>query len=127
MRRFPYDEHFPADQINFAALSSLSTYDIGSLWCAALLEMNRRIGANLGLQLVVESMKGLSANPSLLDGRDELLLTLNDLRADGTLSVAEHASAKKGIWASFAAFGMGIGASSQGPSLIGAVADNSVP
>ncbi|MFD9372600.1 M36 family metallopeptidase [Streptomyces sp. NPDC060020] len=127
LRRFPYDEQFPTDQVNFATLSALSTYEIGSLWCAALLEMNRRIGANLGLQLVIESMKGLSANPSLLDGRDELLLTLDDLRDSGALPVSGHALAKTGIWAAFAAFGMGVGASSQGPSKFGVVADNSVP
>ncbi|MFF4448270.1 M36 family metallopeptidase [Streptomyces sp. NPDC001502] len=127
LRQFPYDENFPADKIGFASLSTLSTYEIGSLWCAVLLEMNRRIGANLSLQLVIESMKGLPVNPSLLDGRDELLLTLDDLRDSGALPVPAHASAKRGIWAAFAAFGMGTGASSQGPSIFGAVADDSVP
>ncbi|MFG2339519.1 M36 family metallopeptidase [Streptomyces yangpuensis] len=127
LRPFPYDEDFPADKISFSTLSTLSTYEIGSLWCAVLLEMNRRIGANLSLQLVIESMKGLPANPSLLDGRDELLLTLDDLRDNGALTVAGHASAKTGIWAAFVAFGMGTGASSQGPSVFGAVADDSVP
>ncbi|MEU4088961.1 M36 family metallopeptidase [Streptomyces aureus] len=127
LRRFPYDQNFQRNQINFANLSTLKLYEIGSLWCAALLDMNRRIGARLSLQLVLEGMKTLPVNPSLLDGRDEILLTLDDLRDSGAVSVSEHSRAKAGIWAAFAALGMGVGAISQGPSIVGAVADNSVP
>lgn len=127
LRRFPYDDDFPADQIGFGTLGTLRLYDIGSLWCAVLLRMNRAIGRGLGLLLVLESMKNLAADPSLLDGRDELLLVLDDLRDSGEMPTADHAAAKKGIWDAFAAFGMGVGANCQGPSVIGAVADSTVP
>ncbi|WP_406099759.1 M36 family metallopeptidase [Streptomyces sp. NBC_01013] len=127
LRRFPYDEHFPADQINFAGLGGLGLYEIGSLWCATLLEMTRRIGRDIAVHLVIEGMKGLAANPSLLDGRDEILLVLDDLRDSKSLSVAEHAAAEQGVWGAFAAFGMGANASSQGPSVAGAIGDNLVP
>ena len=39
-------------------------HDLGEIWCATLMEMNRNIGKLLGLQLVVDGFKLTPANPS---------------------------------------------------------------
>jgi extracellular elastinolytic metalloproteinase len=127
LRRFAYDEHFPVEKANFGIIATLKQYEIGELWCAFLLEMNRRIGPRLGMQLVIEGMKGLMSNPSLLDGRNNMLLTLGRMRSAGRLTAEDHDAAKAGIWASSAKFGMGVGARSNGDSLDGIVADTSIP
>jgi extracellular elastinolytic metalloproteinase len=129
LRRFPYDESFPVESANFGILPALGQdyYQIGELWCATLLEVNRRIGVPLAVQLVVNALRDLAVNPSLLDGRDTILLALDDRRDAGLLTETEHAGAKLGVWAAFAKFGMGKGAESQGPSLAGIVADSAIP
>ena len=127
LRRFAYDEHFPVDQASFGIIASLQTYEIGELWCAFLMEMSRKIGRRLALQLVIDGMRGLQTNPSLLDGRDQILLALDHLKDAGRLTPAEHDAAKTGIWASAARFGMGVGAVSVDASLTGVTADTAVP
>lgn len=129
MRRFPYDKSFPVASANFGILPALGQdyYRIGELWCATLLQVSRLIGGSLTLRLVVDALRELPINPSLLDGRDTLLLALDDRRAAGLLTEAEHTDARRGVWAAFAEFGMGMGAESQGPSLTGVVADSTVP
>jgi extracellular elastinolytic metalloproteinase len=122
LRRFPYDEAFPVAEANFGILDKLGTYEIGELWCATLLDLNRRIGATLALRLVLEGMRDLMQNPGLLDGRDGILTAVDDL-LDGD----EHRAARTAVWAAFAGFGMGAGASSIGADLTGAVADHTVP
>ena len=126
LRRFPYDEAFPVEEANFGVIANLKTYEIGELWCAFLLDMTRRIGRRLGLQLVVEGMKGLLSNPSLLDGRNNLLVKVDRLRSAGNLTPHEHEAARSAIWAAAARFGMGVGALSSGASHSGIVADTSV-
>ena len=71
---------------------------IGEIWCAAALEMNRRIGSELGVQLVVDALKLAPANPSFLDVRDAILTALDHKRAGGQLDDGRHASARQGIW-----------------------------
>ena len=129
MRRFPYDESFPVRSANFGILPALGQdyYQIGELWCAALMEVNRQIGALLTIQVVIHALRDLPVNPSLLDGRDTILLGLDDRRDAGLLSETDHAAAKLGVWTAFAKFGMGGAAESQGPSLAGIVADSSIP
>jgi extracellular elastinolytic metalloproteinase len=102
-------------------------HDIGELWCATLMEVNRRIGRELALPLVVDGLKLSPANPSFLDMRDAILAALDAKRDAGQLGDDEHASAHAGLWGAFARFGMGVGARSDGASLEGIVADDSVP
>jgi extracellular elastinolytic metalloproteinase len=129
LRRFPYDESFPVESANFSILPALGQnyYQIGELWCATLMEVNRQIGTLLAIQVVVHALRDLPVNPSLLDGRDTILLALDDRRDAGLLSETDHAAAKLGVWRAFAKFGMGAAAESQGPSLAGIVADSSIP
>jgi extracellular elastinolytic metalloproteinase len=127
MRRFAYDEHFPVEQASFGILPTLKRYEIGELWCAFLLDVNRRIGRRLGLQLVVDGLKGLISNPSLLDGRNHILLMARRMQSAGRLSAREQDAVTSAIWAAAAGFGMGTGARSKGASLQGIVADTSVP
>jgi len=127
IRAFPYDGNFPD---NFGQLGT-GRYDevhnIGEIWAAALLEMNRNIGANLGLQLVVDALKLTPANPSFLDGRDAILAALDAMRQAERLDAQQYETAFNGIWTAFAHFGMGPAAQSNGASLVGVVADFSVP
>ena len=89
--------------------------------------MNRRIGAELGVQLVVDALKLAPANPSFLDMRDAILTALYYKRAGGQLDDGRHASARQGIWTAFARFGMGPRARSFGASLYGIQADFGLP
>ncbi|MCE0764116.1 M36 family metallopeptidase [Pseudonocardia kujensis] len=128
-RRFPYDENFPVAEANFGSLPDLrgKPYAIGEIWCATLLAMHRRIGARLAVGLVLDALRDLPVNPSLIDGRDTILLALQDRLDDGAIDGPAAAEARAGIWAAFAAFGMGLAASSQGPTLAGIVTDATVP
>jgi extracellular elastinolytic metalloproteinase len=127
LRRFPYDENFPIEQVNFGLVPSMKPYEIGELWCAFLLDVTRRIGRNLGLRLVIDAMKGLMSNPGLLDGRNHILLKLARIGAATTLTRPDLEDARAEIWAAAAKFGMGVGALSNGATATGIVADTSVP
>jgi extracellular elastinolytic metalloproteinase len=128
-----YDSNFPH---NFGDLGTqrketLKAFDvdynqvhaIGEIWCATLMEMNRNIGANLGVQLVFDSWTKLTANPNFLDGRNAILDALDDMRQTDQLNDAEFLDAWRGIWQAFAKFGMGPAAKSNGTSLSGMVTD----
>ena len=127
IRRHPYDADFPD---GFGALGTPDyeeVHDIGELWCATLMEVNRRIGRELALPLVVDALKLSPANPGFLDMRDAILAALDAKRDAGQLSAAEHARARAGLWGAFARFGRGVRARSAGASLEGIVADDTVP
>jgi subtilisin-like proprotein convertase family protein len=135
IRQYPYDSDFPD---NFGDLGTGRytgrtpdgdswPHPIGEIWCATLLEMNRRIGAELGVQLVVDGLKGTPANPSFLDARDAILSALDEMRTAGQISTSDHVAASHGIWSAFAHFGMGLNASSNGAWLSDIVADFEVP
>ncbi len=127
IRGFPYDSNFPDNFGDLGQGRYTEVHNIGEIWCATLLEMNRQIGKVLGVQLVVDALKLSPANPSLLDMRDAILLALDNKLAAGQLSGDEHPSARRGIWTAFAHFGMGPNARSNGASLSGIVADFNLP
>ena len=143
IRGFPYDENFPdhcgkigTGRYHLRADGRPQVHNIGEIWCATLMQMNRKLGAALnspkrghvlGWQIVVDGLKLTAANPSFLDARDAILRALADLHTDGRLNDAEHAKALKAAWESFAKFGMGPNARSQGAAFQGIVADFSVP
>jgi extracellular elastinolytic metalloproteinase len=136
IRGFPYDSNFPD---NFGDLGTgryaadprsgqpEDEHNVGEIWCAALMEMNRNIGAELGVQLVVDALKLSATNPSFLEMRDSILAALDAMRASGKLSPDEHSEVQSGIWTAFAKFGMGPSAQSNGSSLSGIVADFNTP
>jgi extracellular elastinolytic metalloproteinase len=135
IRGFPYDSNFPDNFGNIGGgrytenpvTGEIPVHQIGEIWCAALMEMNRKVGINLGVQLVVDALKLTPANPSFLDARDAILLALDDMLEGGKMSLTEHAATKKGMWECFAKFGMGMGAQTNGASLYGIVASFDTP
>ncbi|MEN6428245.1 MAG: M36 family metallopeptidase [Phycisphaerales bacterium] len=127
IRGFPYDSNFPDHFGKLGTGRYDEEHNIGEIWCATLLEMNRNIGVHLGLQLVVDALKLTPANPSFLDGRDAILAALDSMRQGGKLTDNQFEAARDGIWKAFAKFGMGPAAQSNGASLFGVVADFSVP
>jgi extracellular elastinolytic metalloproteinase len=128
IRKFPYDSNFPD---HFGKLGTdryvSEEHNIGEIWCATLMEMNRNIGKILGLQLVVDGFKLTPANPSFLDARDAILRALDGKRTSGQLTQAEFDTAYQGAWQAFAKFGMGPNARSNGATTSGIVADFNVP
>lgn len=117
-------------------------HNIGEIWCATLLEMNRQLvtsvgderrGISLAVQLVVDALKLSPANPNFLQMRDAILLALDHMAVSGgslrpPLSNDELHRAKDAIWKAFAHYKMGAGAKSiNGSDLSGIVPDESVP
>jgi extracellular elastinolytic metalloproteinase len=136
IRGFPYDSNFPDNfgdlgtgryQANPVTGQPKDEHTVGEIWCAALIEMNRNIGADLGVQLFVDALKLSPTNPSFLEMRDSILAALDAMATVGKVNSDEHSTIRDGIWAAFAKFGMGPGARSNGASLSGIVADFSTP
>lgn len=127
IRGFRYDSNFPDHFGDLGSGRYTGVHNIGEIWCATLLDMNRRIGSLLGLQLVVDALKLSPASPGFLDMRDAILLALDNRRAAGLIEAGEHRDARRGIWAAFASYGMGPNARSNGASLSGIVADFNPP
>ena len=124
MREFPYDPSFPDD---FGDLGTgryvASVHNIGEIWCATLVECNRRTEPSLAMQLVVDALKLSPANPSFLNMRDAILTALDQMHAAGRIDGKQRDGAWQGIWAAFCRFGMGPQARSNGAQLSGIVAD----
>ena len=127
IRGFPYDANFPDGFGQLGTGRYTQVHNIGEIWCATLIEMSRRIGKSLAVQLVVDALKLSPSNPSFLNMRDAILPALDHMRTAGQLSDDQHAAALTGIWGAFAQFGMGPGARSNGAQLSGIVADTSTP
>jgi extracellular elastinolytic metalloproteinase len=127
IRKFPYDANFPDNFGDLGTGRYNEVHNIGEIWCATLMEVNRRIGKELAVQLVVDALKLSPANPSFLNMRDAILRALDDMLAGGTLDAELHEQARGGIWRSFAKFGMGPAATSNGAQLFGITADFQVP
>jgi extracellular elastinolytic metalloproteinase len=136
LRQFAYDSDFPDTFANLGSGRYNEPHNIGEIWCATLMEMNRNLGAtlgdrrrgtSLGVQLVVDALKLAPANPSFLDMRDSILAALENKLAARQLPAAAHAAALRAIWRAFAKFGMGPSARSNGASLFGIQADFHMP
>jgi extracellular elastinolytic metalloproteinase len=125
-RMFEYNSNFPDNFSHLGTGRYTEEHNIGEIWCATLMEMNRNIGANLGLKLVMDGFKKTAANPSFLDSRDAILRALDNMKDANQLNQDEYIAARNGIKKAFAKFGMGPGASSDGPQLSGIVADFNV-
>jgi len=124
LREFPYDSEFPDSFGDVGSGRYTAVHNIGELWCATLMEINRRIGSNVAMQLVVDALKLSAANPSFLNMRDAILDAEANMRAAGKI---DGEDIRHNLWRVFARFGMGPGAGSNGAQLDGIVADNSLP
>jgi extracellular elastinolytic metalloproteinase len=136
LRRFAYDSNFPDTFANLGSGRYTEVHNIGEIWCATLMEMNRNLVAalgdrrravNLGVQLVVDALKLSPANPSFLDMRDSILAALESKVAAHQLTLADRNTVLRAIWTAFAKFGMGPQARSNGASLFGIQADFNRP
>ncbi len=128
IRQFRYDSNFPDNFGDIGSGRYDEVHNIGEIWCATLLEMNRKIGKEMALNLVLDSLRLAPANPSFIDMRDSMLTALeNMLTAANPMSPADHDKVKEGMWVVFAKFGMGVGAKSNGPTLDGVVGSFETP
>lgn len=133
IRKFRYDESFPAATDNFGKLGKgrysgpRCAHAIGEIWAATLMDMTRRVGRPLGLRLVINALKLSGSNPSFLSMRDSILVAAGVLVEAGELDEEELEPTRAAIWAAFATFGMGPGASCRGATLKDIVADFATP
>jgi extracellular elastinolytic metalloproteinase len=136
IRMHPYDKDYPGNFGDIGKGPYVGEHNIGEIWCATLMQMNRNLGAELGSaelghqlgwQIVVDGLKLTPANPSFLDARDAILQALDDLKDVGRLSEDQYNKARQGAWKAFSKFGMGPNASSFRASLRGIIADFDLP
>jgi extracellular elastinolytic metalloproteinase len=127
IRGFRYDSNFPDNFGDIGTGRYDEVHNIGEIWCATLMEVNRNIDAPFAMQLVVDALKLSPANPSFLDMRDAILAALDAQRAANRVDAATYLAKRHGIWSAFAKFGMGPGARSNGAFLDGIVPDFTVP
>ncbi|WP_373516117.1 M20/M25/M40 family metallo-hydrolase [Persicitalea sp.] len=130
IRAFPYGprsaSHEPDASRRFPdSFGSIGTgrysqvHNIGEIWCATLMHVNRMIGIRMGdykrghqigWQIVVDGLKLTRGNPSFLDARNAILKALDDLKTANKLTTFDHKNALTGAWIAFAEFGMGTNA-----------------
>lgn len=136
IRLHPYDDNYPGTFGSIGTSPYVEEHNIGEIWCATLMKMNRDLGGTfgdrqrghlLGWQLVVDGFKKTSANPSFLQARDGILKALDSQKTVGTLSANDFRRALRAVWGAFARFGMGPNARSIGASLQGIVEDRNLP
>ncbi|MEV1067362.1 M36 family metallopeptidase [Streptomyces sp. NPDC050263] len=138
-RQRPYDDSYPGDfgDIGKATggLDYTKIHNVGEIWCAALLEMTRRISAELGSkqrgyrvawQAVVDGLKLTPKNPSFLTARGAILRALKDLKGTA-FTEAEYPEVRKAAWGSFARYGMGFDAFCPNASFTGCRAGSGLP
>jgi extracellular elastinolytic metalloproteinase len=126
IRPFPYTPDYPMDFGSLSMPSNQDSYLVGGVWCAAMINTTLQIGDSIAaLQLSVDALKLVRANPSFLDMRDALLWALEDMLAAGRITQAQHDTWLQAIWSTFARFGMGVYAACNGAQLDGIVADYS--
>jgi extracellular elastinolytic metalloproteinase len=136
IRLHPYDQNYPGTFGDIGTGDYDEEHNIGEIWCAALMQMNRNLnqalnsttkGHELAWQIVVDGLKLTAANPSFLDARDAILQALSDLNTAGTVNDADFRKARRACWEAFVRYGMGENATSNGASLEGVVGDNTIP
>ncbi|MDX3310747.1 M36 family metallopeptidase [Streptomyces sp. ME08-AFT2] len=139
IRQRPYDDQYPGDFGKIgrlgAGLDYTKIHNVGEIWCAALMEMTRRISSKLGSkergyrtawQAVVDGLKLTPKNPSFLTARDAILRALRDLRGK-SFTEAEYPEVRLAAWGSFARYGMGFDASCPNASFVGCQAGSLLP
>lgn len=128
IRSFPYDEAFPDHFGKLGTGRYNEVHNNGEIWCAALLELNRRIGVEVTMQVIVDGMKLTPSNPTYLEARDAILHALTDMGLAKNWDFGYRELINRQAWRAFARFGMGAHAKS-GSSIdyAGIAADFTVP
>jgi extracellular elastinolytic metalloproteinase len=72
-------------------------------------------------------LKVMPTNPTFLDGRNAILRALDDLLTVGRIPADLHRRVKAAIWQAFAAFGMGVNASSVDADVAGSLPTTTYP
>ncbi|MCU1519560.1 MAG: hypothetical protein JWQ75_4281 [Pseudarthrobacter sp.] len=148
IRQRPYNDQYPgtfgdigkgAGEVQGEGNGDLSygeVHDVGEIWCAALMQVNRNVGAALGSkergyrltwQAVVDGLKLTPKNPSFLTARDAVLRAFRSMKGTGRLTDAEHTAVRRAAWEAFAAFGMGSDASCPNATFRGCLGGAAVP
>lgn len=139
LRGFAYDDLFARTPVGtYGAINKrfgtggrlTESHDIGRIWCAALMKMNRDLvtqvfhgdkakGHLLGWQIVLAGLRNTPDNPNYLQGRDGIVHALECLMQDGRMDEPDFQQAYKAVWKAFAHFGMGQHASCRDSGLVG--------
>lgn len=135
LRRHSYDVLYPGMYGKLGTVEYREPHDIGELWCATMIELIRRWSASFGTEfayplcwrLVLDSLKLMTSTPSLLDARDALEEALDQLGDAQELDEETLVTARGLFWQTFAKFGMGFGATTNGASLEGIVESIEMP
>ena len=135
MRRHRYDGSYPGTYGKLGTVEYRQPHDIGELWCATMMELVRRWSTRFGTDrtyplcwtLVLDSLKVVNTPPSLLDARDALEEALDLLGDTGDLNEEDLETARMLFWETFARFGMGFEATTNGASLEGIVESTRLP
>jgi extracellular elastinolytic metalloproteinase len=136
IRSAPYDQNYPGKLGDLGSGPYTEVHNVGEIWCAALMQMNRELGTflgdkdeghELGWRLVVDGMKLAPSNPTFLDGRDAILKALQGLSDGGQLSNVQYKGLWLAAWSAFARFGMGAKARCTDSRFGGNTGDSSLP
>jgi extracellular elastinolytic metalloproteinase len=134
LRHHRYDASYPGTYGALRTSDEAEPHDIGEVWCATMMEVVRRWSAHFGTdayrrcwQVVLDSLKVVKSPPSFLDARDALEEALDFMRDSGELSEDDHAVARRLLWETFARFGMGFGATTNGAWLPDIVESTQIP
>ncbi len=128
IRSAPYTSAYPAHFGNLGQGQFRGIHASGEIWCAALMELSRTIDKTLCLQLVMDALKLMPANPTFLQSRDAILRALDHSSSAGIISAATYTTSHAAIWRAFARYGMGPNASCPHAfTLSGMIPDFNVP
>jgi extracellular elastinolytic metalloproteinase len=148
MRQRPYDARYPGTfgdigkgtgQVGGTGTADLSyqeVHDVGEIWCAALMQVTRGVGAALGSsergyrltwQAVVDGLKMTPRNPSFLTARDAVLRAFRSMKGTGRLPEGEYPAVRLAAWEAFARFGMGFDASCPSATFKGCRSGTALP
>jgi extracellular elastinolytic metalloproteinase len=127
IRGFPYDDQFPATFADIGTGRYTEMHAVGEVWCAVLMSTARGVGKQRALNLVIDSLKLMPENPSMLDARDAMLVALEHDLAAGVIGHVQHDAELRALWQAFAKAGLGRSATSTGATLQGVVASFEVP
>jgi hypothetical protein len=114
-RAWPYDTNYPDDFSKLgtgrygadASGNPQDPHNVGEIWCATLLDLNRRVGKQFGLQLVVDGFKTTLDNPSFEKGRWGISNAGVSMLISNQISWRRWRQAQHGIYSAFARYGIG--------------------
>ncbi|MGY5134928.1 M36 family metallopeptidase, partial [Streptomyces nigrescens] len=126
IRQRPYDSQYPGafgdigkgqGEVAGAGNRDLTyqeVHDVGEIWCAALMELTRKVataldnkerGYQVTWQAVVDGMKLTPKNPSFLVARDAILRAFKAMKG-GPLTSTEYTAVRNAAWKAFARYEM---------------------